>query len=53
MVGLDITFAYRVDRNWSANVGASFGRLQGDAAKSPIAEKRSQESVFAGVRYTF
>jgi MipA family protein len=52
-VGLAVGANYRFTPNWSANAGVSFDRLQGDAAKSPLVQTKSQTSVAAGVTYTF
>jgi MipA family protein len=51
--GLAVGANYKFTPHWSANVGVSFNRLQGDAAKSPLVQTKNQTSVAAGVAYTF
>lgn len=51
--GVSVGVNYNFTPNWSANVGVSFSRLQGDAAKSPLVQTKNQTSVAAGVAYTF
>ncbi len=51
--GLSLGANYQFDKHWSANVGASFSTLRGDAAKSPIVEKKSQTGIATGFLYTF
>ncbi len=51
--GFAVGANYKFTPNWSANLGVSFSRLQGDAAKSPLVQTKNQTSVAAGVAYTF
>ncbi len=44
---------YQFDKHWAANAGVTFSQLQGDAAKSPLVERKGQTSLQAGVGYTF
>jgi MipA family protein len=52
-VGLTVGMNYKIDPNWSANAAASFNQLQGDAAKSPLVQKKLQNTFTVGVSYTF
>jgi outer membrane protein len=52
-VGLDVSMNYKIDKHWSANVALAVSQLRGDAAKSPIVEKKGQTSAFAGASYSF
>ncbi|MFM2399235.1 MAG: hypothetical protein RL341_1392 [Pseudomonadota bacterium] len=52
-VGLDVGMNYKIDAHWSANAGLSYSQLRGDAAKSPIVEKKGQTSAFVGASYGF
>ena len=52
-VALSLGANYQIDKNWAANVGVTFSQLQGDAAKSPLVERKGQTSLLAGVNYTF
>jgi MipA family protein len=51
--GFSVGANYMLTPNWSANLGLSFSRLQGDAAKSPLVQTKNQTSLAAGVAYTF
>lgn len=48
-VGLNV----QIDKNWAANAGLTYNQLQGNAAKSPIIEKKGQVSAVVGIGYTF
>jgi MipA family protein len=52
-VNFGVGLNYQFDKNWSANAGLSYSQLQGNAAKSPIIEKKSQPSALIGIGYTF
>jgi MipA family protein len=52
-VGLDVTLNYKFDQNWSAFAGVSYSQLRGDAAKSPIVEKKAHTGGFLGANYAF
>jgi MipA family protein len=52
-VGVALGMNYKIDSNWSANATAAFSQLQGDAAKSPLVQNKSQNTFAAGVSYTF
>ncbi|MGT2453103.1 MipA/OmpV family protein [Cupriavidus basilensis] len=45
--------SYEISRNWSALGSVTFARLQGDAASSPITERRQQWTGMAAVTYRF
>lgn len=51
--GVSFGANYKFSEHWSANAAVSFSQLRGDAAKSPIVEKKLQSAVVAGVAYTF
>ncbi|MFM0054222.1 MipA/OmpV family protein [Paraburkholderia phytofirmans] len=44
---------YDFSRHWNGSVAATFGRLQHDAANSPITEKRFELNTLASVNYRF
>jgi MipA family protein len=52
-VGLTVGMNYKIHSNWSANAAASFNQLQGDAAKSPLVQKKLQNTFTVGVSYAF
>jgi MipA family protein len=52
-VGLTIGADYKITPQWSANASMSFDQLRGDAAKSPLVQKKSQNTFFIGANYTF
>ncbi len=52
-VGLTVGLGYKITPNWSVNLATSFSRLQGDAAKSPVVQKKNQTTVAAMVNYNF
>jgi MipA family protein len=51
--GLTVGMNYKIDSNWSANAAASFNQLLGDAGKSPLVQKKSQNTFTVGVAYAF
>jgi MipA family protein len=52
-VSIGVGLNYQFDKNWAANAGLTYSQLQGNAAKSPIIEKKSQPSALIGIGYTF
>ncbi len=48
-----ITASYRLDSHWSLGATGGVTRLLGDAADSPLNERRWQPSGFMSVAYTF
>jgi outer membrane scaffolding protein for murein synthesis (MipA/OmpV family) len=44
---------YALTRNWSIAVNGSYGRLQGDAANSPVTTDKTQRVISAFVLYRF
>jgi MipA family protein len=52
-VGLAVGAEYKFTPHWSANVALALNQLQGDAAKSPLVQKKAQTTVAAGVSYKF
>jgi MipA family protein len=52
-VGLTVGANYKFDTHWSANAGLSFNQLRGDAANSPLVQKKGQHSLSAGLAYQF
>ncbi len=52
-VGLTVGGEYKFTPNWSANAGVAVSQLRGDAAKSPLVQKKAQTTVTAGVNYKF
>ncbi|WP_374356831.1 MipA/OmpV family protein [Chitinimonas sp.] len=52
-VDLGLALAWQLDKHWSINPAVTVSRLQGDAAASPITERRTQTSISAAVAYTF
>jgi MipA family protein len=52
-VNFGVGLNYQFDKNWSANAGLTYSQLQGNAAKSPIIEKKGQPSALIGIGYTF
>jgi MipA family protein len=52
-VGLTVGANYKFDTHWSANAALSFNQLRGDAANSPLVQKKAQNTLAAGVAYTF
>jgi MipA family protein len=52
-VGLTIGADYKITSNWSANTSLSLNQLRGDAANSPLVQKKSQNTFYVGANYTF
>ncbi len=52
-VGVALGATYKIDPNWSVNATASISQLQGDAARSPLTQKRGQAVAGVGVSYKF
>jgi MipA family protein len=52
-VELGVALNYKIDKNWSAVTNLTYSQLRGDAAKSPVTEKKSQPIAAIGVNYTF
>jgi MipA family protein len=52
-VGVAVGAEYKFTPNWSANAVLALNQLQGDAAKSPLVQKKAQTTVAAGVNYKF
>lgn len=52
-VSVGVGLIYQIDKNWAANAGLTYSQLQGNAAKSPIIEKKGQPSALIGIGYTF
>ncbi len=52
-IDMDFGAKYKIDKNWSANGGVNYSVLRGNAAKSPIVQKKSSASLYAGVSYQF
>jgi len=44
---------YRISKDWSLGGRASFGRLESDAANSPVVQKKAQNSAAAFFAYHF
>ena len=44
---------YMLTRNWSIAANVSYGRLQGDAANSPVTTDKTQRVISAFVLYRF
>ena len=51
--GVGATWTHSFDGGWYSNLGVRVNRLTGDAADSPIVERESQVSGFAGIGYRF
>ncbi|WP_454727497.1 MULTISPECIES: MipA/OmpV family protein [Cupriavidus] len=45
--------SYEISRNWSALGSLTFARLEGDAASSPVTERRQQWTAMAALTYKF
>jgi MipA family protein len=52
-VSFGVGLNYQIDKHWFANAGLTYSQLQGNAAKSPIVEKKGQPSALIGIGYTF
>ena len=53
LIRLATTLSYRLDEHCSFGTRLSLGRLQGDAAASPLTEQRSQNSAALFACYRF
>jgi MipA family protein len=51
--GLALGANYKFDKHWSVNSGVSLSSLRGDAAKSPLVQRKNQTNVTAGFAYEF
>lgn len=51
--GLEASFSYSLTEHWGLNFGASFSRLLGDAANSPLVSGDTDSSLSLGVGYQF
>ena len=51
MVGVEAGARYALTRNWSLAAHVSYGRLQGDAANSPVTTDKTQRVIGAFVLY--
>lgn len=52
-IGLNLGAQYKFDKNWSAQANLSIDQLRGDAAKSPLTQKKGQASAFVSAVYNF
>ena len=52
-IHMNAMVTYDFSRHWNGSVAATFGRLQHDAANSPITEKRFELNTIASVNYKF
>ncbi|OAJ63759.1 hypothetical protein A6V36_17235 [Paraburkholderia ginsengiterrae] len=52
-VHLNAQVTYDFSRHWNGSVAATFGRLEHNAANSPITEKRFELNTIASVNYKF
>jgi len=52
-IHMNAMVTYDFSRHWNGSVAATFGRLQHDAANSPITEKRFEINTLASVNYKF
>lgn len=52
-VALGVIGGYDLSRHWTLVASAALRRLQGDAAKSPLVEKRENTYANAGIAYRF
>jgi outer membrane protein len=53
MVGGEAGARYALTRNWSVAANVSYGRLQGDAANSPVTTDKTQRVITAFALYRF
>jgi MipA family protein len=53
MVSAEAGARYALTRNWSVAANVSYGRLQGDAANSPVTTDKTQRVISAFVLYRF
>lgn len=51
--GIEASFSYSLNEHWGVNLGASYSRLQGDAANSPLVSGDTDSSLSLGVGYQF
>ena len=51
--GLEASFTYSLTEHWGLNFAASFSRLLGDAANSPLVSGDTDSSLSLGVGYQF
>ncbi len=51
--GLVVGADYKISPNWSANAAVVFSQLLGDAAKSPLVQRKSQATLATGIAYKF
>jgi MipA family protein len=51
--GAELSVNYALTKNWMVVVSASARQLLGDAADSPVVEKKTQKSFAAGFLYSF
>lgn len=52
-IDIDFGAKYQIDKNWTASGGINYSVLRGDAAKSPIVQKKASTGLYAGVNYQF
>ncbi len=52
-IGLNLGAQYKFDKNWSAQANLAIDQLRGDAAKSPLTQKKAQTSALIAAVYTF
>jgi outer membrane protein len=53
MVGVEAGARYILTKHWSVAAHARYGRLQGDAANSPVTTDKNQRVIGAFVMYRF
>lgn len=51
--GVDVNLSYGLTEHWGVILGASYNRLLGDAAKSPLISSDTDSSLSFGVGYRF
>jgi outer membrane scaffolding protein for murein synthesis (MipA/OmpV family) len=52
-IHMNAMVTYDFSKHWNGSVSATFGRLEHDAANSPITEKRFELNTLASVNYKF
>lgn len=52
-IHMNAMVTYDFSRHWNTSVSATFGRLEHDAANSPITQKRFELNTLASVNYRF
>ncbi|WP_429301124.1 MipA/OmpV family protein [Paraburkholderia sp. GAS199] len=52
-IHMNAVVSYDFSKHWNGSVAATFGRLEHDAANSPITEKRFELNTLASVNYRF